>query len=71
MYIQGYLVAFITLLGTVEMLAEPIKSSHEYQVIFVVAILCVYKFKFNLNLIYLIVNGLLMIKYIIGGVEVL
>ena len=50
MYIQGYLVAFITLLGTVEMLAEPIQSSHEYQVIFVVAILCVYEFKFNLNL---------------------
>ena len=70
MYIQGYLVAFITLLGTVEMLAEP-KSFHECHVIFVVAILCVYEFKLNSNLIYLIVNGLLMMKHVTGGVELL
>ena len=68
MYIQGCLVAFITLLGTVEMLAEPIKSSHEYQVIFVVAILCVYEFKFNFNLIYVVV---LLMKHVTGGVELL
>ena len=50
------------------MLAEPIKSSHEYQVIFVVAILCVYEFKVNSKLI---VNGLLMMKHITGGVELI